>query len=135
MTTFAPTSLVRRALLADAVVSGITGAMLTFTAPLAAQLFGLPDALLRTAGLFCVVFGAAMVWLSRMPALSPAVVRAIVAGNVLWVVASAGLMLLGPSSITAAGLGFVGFQAAVVAVLAEAQWMGLLRRPVPQTSN
>ena len=70
MTTFAPTSLVRRALLADAVVSGITGAMLTFTAPLAAQLFGLPDALLRTAGLFCVVFGAAMVWLSRMPALS-----------------------------------------------------------------
>jgi len=135
MTTFAPTSLVRRALLADAVVSGITGALLAFTASIASPLFGLPAILLQSAGLFCVVYGAALLWLSRTPALSPAVVRVVIAGNVLWVVASAGLMLLGSSSITAAGLGFVGFQAAVVAVLAEAQWLGLLRRPMTQLSN
>lgn len=131
----ASSSFVRLAVLADGIVSGATGALLVVSSPLTAPLFGLPAGLLVGAGAFCVAYGAALAWLSRTPALSPSVVRAIVVGNALWVAASVGLLLLGPSSMTGVGMGAVVVQAAVVALLAELQWTGLRReQPVQATA-
>jgi hypothetical protein len=129
-----PSLFVRRALLADAVVSGVTGALLTLGASLAAPVLGLPQGLLLGVGLFCVGYGGALGWLARTPALSATAVRTVVIGNTVWVAASVLFMLVGPSTMTALGLGFVGFQAAVVAGLAEVQWMGLRRQRLVQAA-
>ena len=130
-----PSSFVRRALLADGIVSGVTGALLTLSAPFTSTLFGLPASLLTGAGIFCVAYGATLGWLSRAPSLSPPVVRTIIVGNALWVAASVGLMLLGPPTMTTLGTAFVGLQALVVAVLAELQWTGLRREPLVQLTS
>lgn len=127
-----PSPLVRRALLADAVVSGASGALLTLGGPLAAPVLGLPEGLLLGVGLFCVAYGGALGWLARTPALSAAAVRAVVAGNAAWVAASVLFMFVGPATMTGLGLACVGFQAAVVALLAELQWMGLRRQRLVQ---
>lgn len=123
-----PSSFVRRALLADAVISGVTGVLLTLGAGVAAPLFGLPPGLLLGVGLFCAGYGGALAWLAHTPALSRTAVLTVVVGNLLWVAASVTFMLVGPAGITTLGLAFVGAQAAVVAVLAELQWTGLRRR-------
>ena len=128
MTVRATTSFLRYALLADGLISGLTGLLLLIGAPLAAPLFGLSTAFLMGTGAFITSYGAALIWLSRAPSLSPAVARAVIAGNVLWVVASVGLVLLGPASLTPLGIGFIVVQAAAVGVLAELQWMGLRRQ-------
>ena len=123
-----PSSFVRRALMADALVSGVTGALLTLGSGIAAPVLGLPSSLLLGVGLFCAGYGGALAWLARTPALSTTAVGAVVAGNLLWVAASVTFMLVGPPTITTLGLTFVGAQAAVVAVLAELQWTGLRRQ-------
>ena len=123
-----PSSFVRRALLADALVSGVTGVLLTLGSGIAAPVLGLAPNLLLGVGLFCAGYGGALAWLARTPALSTTAVGSVVAGNLLWVAASLTFMLVGPSTITALGVTFVGAQAAVVAVLAELQWTGLRRR-------
>lgn len=127
-------SFVRRAVLADALVSGVTGVLLTLTTPLTAPLFGLPGGLLAAAGMFCIAYGATLGWLARVPSLSTAAVRTIVAGNAGWVAASVALMLAGPASMTTVGMTFVGLQAAVVALLAELQWTGLRRQRLLQVT-
>jgi hypothetical protein len=127
MTVRETTSVLRLALLADGAVSGVTGLALTAGAPLAALLFGLPTALVAGVGAFLMAYGAALVLLTWWPAIAPAAVRIVIAGNAAWIVASLAFVLIGPASLTLMGKGFVVTQAAVVALLAELQWVGLRR--------
>ena len=118
-------TLLRPALLADAVVSGATGLLLAAGAPLLAPWLGLPTELLRGAGLCLLPFVAFVALVARSAPVRPGQVRAVVALNALWVVASVALLLLGPASLTGLGVLCVSAQALVVALFAEFQWMGL----------
>jgi hypothetical protein len=117
----------RYALLADAVASGATGLLLIAGADLLTGLLGLPVALMREAGLLLVPYVALVAFVGTREAISRPAVQAIIALNVLWVVASIGLLMSGYVAPTALGTAFVIAQAIVVGVFAELQFVGLRR--------
>ena len=115
--------LLRRALLADAVASGASGALLAFDAAPLGALFGLPAGLLQAAGAVSLAWGVLAAWLGTRDALWRPAAWAAIAGNVLWVLGSVELLLgTQPSTL---GLAYVVAQAVLVAVFAELQFMGL----------
>ena len=117
----------RFALLADAVASGATGLMMIAGADLLTGLLGLPVALMREAGLLLVPYVALVAFVGTRQAISHGAVRAIIALNVAWVAGSIGLLMSGIVAPTVLGYAFVIFQAVVVGVFAELQFIGLRR--------
>jgi hypothetical protein len=117
----------RLALLADAVASGATGLMMIAGAELLTGLLGLPVALMREAGLLLVPYVALVAFVGTRQAISHGAVRAIIALNVAWVAGSIGLLMSGIVAPTVLGYAFVIFQAVVVGVFAELQFIGLRR--------
>ena len=117
----------RFALLADAVASGATGLMMIAGADLLTGLLGLPVALMREAGLLLVPYVALVAFVGTRQAISHGAVRAIIALNVAWVAGSIGLLISGIVAPTVLGYAFVIFQAVVVGVFAELQFIGLRR--------
>ena len=102
---------------------GFTGAM--------AGLLGLPAPLLTATGLFLLVYGAFVGWLSTRRPVPRAIVWLLVIGNLGW---AAGCLLLlagGFVAPTALGVAWVVIQALTVAVLAQLQWLGLRATPAP----
>ena len=120
----------RRVLLADAVLSAGTGAAMALGAELASPLLGLPVPLLQGAGVICVGWSVVVGLCGVRPQLPRGVVLAVIALNVLWVLESVALLLSGWVAPTALGIAFVLFQAAIVGVLAELQYVGM-KRAVP----
>jgi hypothetical protein len=123
-------SFVRRLLLTDALVSGATGAMMAGAAPILEPWLGLPAPLLRFAGIALLPFAAIVGWLALQTSPARAGVRAIIATNFAWVAASILLLLVGGVNPTALGIAFVIFQAVVVGVLGELQYVGLRRATI-----
>jgi hypothetical protein len=120
-------SLLRRGMLADAIFSGTTGLVLAVAAGPLAELFELPAMMVRIVGLGLLPFSATLLFLvSRLDSMRQAV-GVIVAGNLLWVVASVLLLFTGWVEPSAAGIGFIVGQAIIVAGLAEIQFFGLRR--------
>ena len=117
----------RFALLADAVASGATGLMMIAGADLLTGLLGLPVALMREAGLLLVPYVALVAFVGTRQAISHGAVRAIIALNIAWVAGSIGLLMSGIVAPTVLGYAFVIFQAVVVGVFAELQFIGLRR--------
>ena len=117
----------RFALLADAVASGATGLMMIAGADLLTGLLGLPVALMREAGLLLVPYVALVAFVGTRQAIPHGVVRAIIALNIAWVAGSIGLLMSGIVAPTVLGYAFVIFQAVVVGVFAELQFIGLRR--------
>ena len=109
---------IRRALLVDATASGGMGLVLLVAAGVLEPLLGLPTALLWGVGVFLIPFAAFLVWLAPRASALRSVVRLVVAGNVLWIVASIGLLVSGRVDPTPLGTGFVSLQAVAVAVFA-----------------
>jgi len=110
---------IRFALLLDAVISGANGVAYLVAAGPIGELLGVPADFLRALGAFLVAYGI-VVWLvSRRPS-SPAV-AAVVAGNVLWVLASAVYVIAGWHDPTTAGIVWTVLQAIIVAGFAELQ--------------
>lgn len=66
---------------------------------------------------------------SRRQTVSRAMLVEIIAINVLWVVASFGLLVSGAISPNLLGIAFVSAQAVAVALFAELQYVGLRRQP------
>ena len=123
-----PSQLLRRVLMADAVVTGATGlAMFAAAGPLAA-LFGLPDQLLRYAGLSLLPFAGFVGALAGRASLPLTAVRVVIAANALWVVDSLLLLVTGWVAPTVFGYAFVVGQALIVAAFAELQYAGLNSR-------
>ena len=123
----APSPLLRKALLADAVLSGITGLLLALAAaPLAGPL-GLPVGLLRWSGIILIPFAAFVAGLRMRERLQRPFVFVVVACNVLWAVDSVLLLFTGWIEPTLLGELFVIAQAIIVAVLAELEFVGLRR--------
>ncbi len=117
----------RRALLADAVFSGISAVVMTLDADALAPLFNLPEALLRETGLFLIAYTALVGWLATRPSLPKAIVMVVVAGNAAWTLASIALLFSGAVAPNLLGEIVVVAQAIATGVLAELQYIGLRR--------
>ena len=115
----------RRVLLLDAAASGGMGVLFLVAADSLGSLFGLPLTLVRSVGVFLVPFGVILVWVATRRYALPAITRAIVIGNVLWVIASVWLLVSGLLKPTLLGEVFVLAQAAAVVLFAFLEYRGL----------
>lgn len=123
-----PSSFLRLVLLADAAASGATGLLVLIGGDFLEGLLGVPATLLRAAGVILLPYVAFVVYVGMRESLARPAIWAVVVCNVLWAAASA-LLLMGPwIAPTALGYAFVIGQAAVVALLAALQYLGLRRR-------
>ena len=93
----------RRALLADAIFSGIAALGFTFGAGAFARLFNLPETLLLETGLFLIAYGALVGWLASRASVPRLLVLLVVVGNAAWTVGSIALLLSGAVSPNLAG--------------------------------
>ena len=127
MSTIDPHLPLRRALLADGLISGAMGLMLLAGAGLVAGPLGLPENLLRGAGLVLLPFAGGVLWLARQAVPDALAVKAVIAANAGWVVLSVLLLVAGWVNPTSLGQAFVIAQALAVAVFAELQLIGWRR--------
>lgn len=120
-----PSHLLHRSMIADAAITGVTGLALIAGAGMLNSLLGVPEALMRNAGLILIPFAVMVFYWSSPARLSRPRVWAVIGLNLAWVVASVLLLTAGWIELTALGVAFVLFQAVVVAVFAELQYAGL----------
>lgn len=116
---------VRRALLADAIFSGVAALGFTFGASAFAALFNLPEALLRETGLFLIFYTALVGWLAARAAVPKPLVLLVVIGNVAWTIGSIALLFSGAVSPNLSGELMVVAQAIATGVFAELQYVGM----------
>jgi hypothetical protein len=119
--------LLRRALLADAVFSGISAVVMTLGAGALAPLLNLPEILLRETGLFLVAYAALVGWLASRPSVPRTLVMIVIAGNAAWTLASIALLFSGAVAPNLLGEIVVVAQAIATGVLAELQYVGMRR--------
>ena len=115
----------RRALLADAIFSGVAAVGFTFGAGAFASLFNLPEALLRETGLFLIAYTALVGWLASRGSVARPLVLLVVVGNAAWTVGSIALLFSGAVSPNISGELMVVAQAIETGVFAELQYVGL----------
>ena len=120
-----PSLFLRRALLADAIFSGVSAVGLTLGAGMLASLLNLPEALLRETGLFLVAYAIFVGWLGTRASLAKALVLIVVAGNAAWTLASIWLLFSGTLSPNLLGEIVVVAQAIATGIFAELQYIGL----------
>ncbi len=122
-----PSSLLRRALQADALVSGAMALLLVTAAGTLAPLLALPQPVLLETGLFLIAYAAFVGWLGSRTTLQRPLVLLVVIGNALWTLASVALLLSSAVAPNGLGMAFVLIQAVAVGVFAELQYIGLRR--------
>jgi len=123
-----PTSpFLRRVLLLDAVASAAMGALLALAAGPLAALLGLPEPLLRAAGIVLLPWAAFVGWLAGYATVTRPLLWVAVIGNALWAVDSVALLFTGWVEPTGIGAAVVLGQATAVAVFAELQAIALRR--------
>lgn len=121
------TSYLKKALGADAVISGAAAVAMMAGSTFLPALLGLPAELLFWAGLALVPFVAELVIILRMKQVARGFIMAIIAINIAWVAASL-FVAFGPAfAPTLFGKIFVVAQAATVGLFAELQIIGLRR--------
>ena len=116
-----------RALLADAIFSGVAAVALTLGAGMLAPLLNLPEVLLRETGLFLIAYTALVGWLASRSTAPKALVWLVIAGNAAWTLGSIALLFSGAVSPNLLGQVFVVAQAIATGVFAELQFIGLRR--------
>jgi hypothetical protein len=117
----------RKALLADALLTGLTGIMAVLGSGVLANLLGLRPALLLWSGAVLVPFAALVAYLATRERMLRPWVIVVIASNALWVAGSFSLLLIGWIDPNMLGKTFIIGQALIVAVLAELEFMGLRR--------
>jgi hypothetical protein len=122
-----PSMFLRRAILADAIFSGLSAVLLTFGAGALAPLLDLPEALLRETGLFLIAYAALVGWLGTRASMPRALVAIVIAGNAAWTLASIALLFSAAVTPNLVGEAFVVMQAIAVGAFAELQYIGLRR--------
>jgi hypothetical protein len=122
-----PSQFLRRALLADAIFSGVSALGLTFGTGTFASLLNLPETLLQETGLFLIAYTALVGWLGTRQSVPKAPVLIVIAGNAAWTVASIALLFSGAVSPNLPGEIVVVAQAIATGVFAELQYIGLRR--------
>ncbi|MEO7909158.1 MAG: hypothetical protein ABIV47_05855 [Roseiflexaceae bacterium] len=123
----------RRVLLADALISAATGLLMALGADFLTSLLDLPKALLQPAGLILLPFAAFVAYVATRAQLNRPAIWVIIIINALWALDSVVLLLSGWVAPNALGYAFVIAQAAVVAALAELQYIST-RKPAARTA-
>ncbi|BBX68734.1 hypothetical protein [Mycolicibacterium psychrotolerans] len=119
-------SLLRFAMRADAVLSGLTGVAMLLFAPKVADLSGTTAAFEYATGAFFVVFSIAVLVLASRPAIrTPGLVLAV--GNLLFSVATVVLVLADVFPLTTTGVALVLGTGVYTLVMAELQYQGVRR--------
>jgi hypothetical protein len=122
-----PSVFLRRAILADAVFSGVSALLLTFGAGALVPWLNLPEALLRETGLFLIAYAALVGWLGTRQSMPKVLVAIVITGNAAWTIASIALLFSGAVTPNLLGEAFVAAQAIAVGAFAELQYIGLRR--------
>jgi hypothetical protein len=120
-------TLLRRALQADAIVSGGLGVVMFIFAGQMTSLLGLSETILRYSGLSLLPFAALLLYLASRESLPRPAIWAVIGYNALWALDSFLLLLLGWAEPTALGYTVVIFQAIGVIGFAELEYFGLRR--------
>ena len=121
-------TLLRRALVANALFSGASGALLALGARPVAIFLGLENALFLTiTGVLLLLYAAGLLYVATRPTVNRAAAWMAVALDLLWVAASAAILLGGWLPLTTAGRWAVGIVAELVALFALFQYLGLRR--------
>ena len=120
-----PSLFLRRALIADAIFSGVAALGFTLGAGAFAALFNMPEAFLREVGLFLIAYAAFVGWLGTRQAMMKPLVLLVVIGNAAWTLGSIALLFSGAVSPNALGIAMVVAQAIATGVFAELQYIGL----------
>lgn len=127
MSAVAMSPLLRRAVVADALLSAVAGLLMTFGAGLLAELLSLPTTLLLAAGATLFPWAGYLMWMARKPAVSSAAVWTVIGINAAWIAASAWVSLGGVFAPNVLGHAFVAAQALGVLALLELEFAGLRR--------
>lgn len=123
-----PSSLfLRRVLALDALSCIAMGLVMGLGAAPLAPLLGLPEPLVRTAGLLLLPLAAFIAWLATRPSPPRALVWIVILGNVGWTAESFALIGQSQPAITTLGIAFVSAQALAVLGLAALEYGGLRR--------
>ena len=123
-----PSWLLRRTLQADALSSGITGAAMALAAGPVAQLLGLSATLpVAVIGVDLLLFAAWVGYEATRPVLRARRAWVILAVNIVWVLASAAVLLFDPFGLSTIGKWAVAAVADAVALFALAEYIGLRR--------
>jgi len=124
--------LLRRAMQADALVSGLSGLLLTMLPGALSGLMGFsrPGVVLAV-GLGLIGYALWLLFSARQPIVNLWAGRAAVALNALWVAGSVVLLVSAPGLFNTLGQWLVGIVAAVVADFALVQYLGLRRAAKP----
>ncbi|AFM18793.1 hypothetical protein Mycch_4071 [Mycolicibacterium chubuense NBB4] len=119
-------SLLRFAMRADAVISGLAGVVMLIFGPKVAELSGTTAALEYTVGALFVVFALAVLAFASRPAVrTPGLVIAV--GNLLFSVASVVVVVAGVWPLTTTGVVLVLGTGVYTLVMAELQYQGVRR--------
>ena len=118
-------ALLRTALRVDAAVTGLNGVGYLVAAPLLDDVLGMPAGPLAGIGGFLLAFAVAVWTVGARPMISTGAAAAVVAANLLWVVASIAAVVGDWGSPTTLGTAWIVLQAAVVAGFAGVQSLGL----------
>ena len=93
-----PSTFLSRALLADAIFSGVSAVALTLGAGMLAPFLNLPEALLRETGLFLIAYTALVGWLASRSSVPKVLVLLVIVGNAAWTLGSIALLFSGAVS-------------------------------------
>jgi hypothetical protein len=115
----------RRALLADAAVSGAAGLLMAAGAGPMQELLHVPKQLLLVAGVILIPYAFELALLARRDPPSALLVWAVIATNVTWALGSVLLLISGIVRPNALGYAFILVQALAVAAFGEIQYVGL----------
>jgi hypothetical protein len=117
------TLFLRRILALDALSCLAMGLLMGLGAAALAPLFGLPEPLVRFAGLGLLPLAGFIVWLATRPNPPRPLVWVVILGNLAWTAES--FITLGQSQATALGTTFVTAQALAVLGLAMLEYVGI----------
>jgi hypothetical protein len=120
----------RYVLIADAMASGATAALMILGAGFLSALLAIPGGLIFEAGLILMPYVLLVAIVASRPVIPVKRVWFIIACNALWVLGSLILLASGLIAPNALGNTFVIMQAAVVALLGELQYVALRRKGV-----
>lgn len=127
--TMAQALFLRRVLALDSLSCLSIGLIMGLGAAALAPLFGLPEPLVRIAGLVLLPLAAFIGWLASRPAPPRPLVWVVILGNLAWTAES--FILIGQqAAITALGTAFVSAQALAVLGLAALEYVGLKKARV-----
>lgn len=127
MTFIRSSKLLRRALVADAVVSGAVGALQVALTPWLDTVLALPASLLLGTGIFLLGYASVLIVMAASTALPAGLVWIVVCGNVGWGIAGAWLLIVGRVDPTVLGTAFVLVHIVAVLAFAIAEYFGLSR--------